>query len=74
MLTDMKNLTKKYLLIEFSTTKPLPADFTDQIAGRIYIMDAVDKSECSARFVDSDFVDFLDHADEVPAILRKQAA
>lgn len=44
-------MTKHRVLIEFESDKPLPADFTDQIAGRVYSMNSVVKGEVTAAFV-----------------------
>lgn len=50
---------KHAILIEFTTTKPLPADFTDMVAGRVYTLELVDKAECSATLLTQDQVDQL---------------
>lgn len=50
---------KHSILIEFHTSKPLPDDFLDKVAGRIYIMDEVDKAECTATLLTQDQVDSL---------------
>jgi hypothetical protein len=50
---------KHHILIEFHTTKPLPEDFTDIVAGRIYIMDIVDKRECNATILTPEQVQSL---------------
>lgn len=60
---------KHQVLLTFHTTKPLPADFLDVIAGRIYTLELVNKQECTATLI-TDF----DDGEELPAILRKQAA
>lgn len=67
---------KHHILLTFHATKPIPSDFIDAIAGRIYTMDAVDKRECEGRKLTQAQVDLLDGVDhdDIPAILRKQAA
>lgn len=47
---------KHRVLIEFESDKPLPADFTDQIAGRVYNLDLVLKKECTATLLDGDIL------------------
>jgi len=42
---------KHRILIEFEASKPLPADFTDMVLNRVYTLDAVDKTECTATLV-----------------------
>lgn len=66
---------KHHILLTFHTTKPIPADFIDAIAGRIYTMDMVDKRECEGRILTQYQVDLLDGVDhdDIPAILRKVA-
>lgn len=41
---------KHRILIEFESSK-LPADFTDIVLNRIYMLDCVDKKECTATLV-----------------------
>lgn len=44
-------MTKHRILIEFEASKPLPNDFTDMVLNRVYTLDAVDKTECTATLV-----------------------
>lgn len=44
-------MTKHRILIEFEADK-LPDDFTDQVAGRVYMMPCVKKTECTATLVE----------------------
>ena len=53
---------KHLILIEFNASKPLPDDFIDKVAGRIYIMDEVDKDECIATLLTQDQADLLKDA------------
>lgn len=66
---------KHHILLTFHATKPLPADFVDLAADRIYTMDLVDKRECEGRTLTQSQVDLLDGVDhdDIPAILRRQA-
>lgn len=41
---------KHRVLIEFEADD-LPPDFTDMIAGRVYTLDFVDKTECTATLL-----------------------
>lgn len=50
---------KHSILIEFHTSKPLTDDFLDKVAGRIYILDEVDKAECTATLLTQDQVDSI---------------
>ena len=43
-------MTKHRILIEFEADK-LPDDFTDQVAGRVYMMPCVKKTECTATLL-----------------------
>jgi len=43
-------MTKHRVLIEFESDH-LPDDFTDQVAGRVYMMPCVNKVECTATLV-----------------------
>lgn len=70
---------KTHVLVSIEHKKPI-ADLSDIIAGRIYTMDNVEKNgECSARILTEHEVmclepDIMPTMDNVPAILRKQAA
>jgi hypothetical protein len=66
---------KTHILVSFEHRKPIP-DVTDLIAGRIYMIDQVEKNgECMARILTADQVRLLDgDLGEVPAILKRQAA
>lgn len=64
-----------HILLSFEHRKPIP-EVTDLIAGRIYMLDNVEKNgECMARILTADQVRMLDgDPGEVPAILKRQAA
>ena len=55
---------KHSILIEVHTSKSLPDDFLDKVAGRIYIMDEVDKSECTAKLLNEQQVDLINEKKE----------
>ena len=55
---------KHHILLEFTSTKPLPTDFLDQVAGRVYIMDQVAKTECTARILSQEEIDILEEKEE----------
>ena len=42
---------KHRILITFESDKPLPHDFTDQVAGRVFTMNGVNKGEVTATLV-----------------------
>lgn len=67
---------KHHILLTFYATKPLPADFVDVVAGRVHTHECVDKRECEGRTLTQAQVDLLDGVDhdDIPAILRRQAA
>jgi len=46
-----RNQMKHRILIEFESDN-LPDDFTDQVAGRVYMMPCVNKVECTATLVE----------------------
>jgi len=65
---------KHRILIEFESSK-LPADFTDIVLNRIYMLDCVDKKECTATLMDTQdqrryvFEKFCPHCgDEQPEV------
>lgn len=55
---------KHSILIQFHTSKSLPDDFLDKVAGRIYIMDEVDKSECTAKLLNEQQVDLMKETEQ----------
>lgn len=54
---------KHYILIEFTANKPLPKDFTDMVAGRVYIMDQVEKKDLTATMLTQEQVEAIREAD-----------
>jgi hypothetical protein len=43
---------KHRILIEFESDK-LPDDFTDQVAGRVYTINGIHKTECTVMLLDT---------------------
>ena len=68
---------KSYLLLSIEHKKPIP-ELTDLVAGRIYMMDGVEKNgECTARLLTPAEVILLDDQrdmDDFPALLKRQTA